>query len=78
MIRLSAALALLFLALAAGSARAAEFGANDDTGKFLGDSGRDYFTAMAAVGLRTNVITLPFIAVRPLHELNPAQRACAI
>jgi len=65
MIRLSAALALLFLALAAGSARAAEFGANDDTGKFLGDSGGDYFTAMAAVGLRTNVITLRWDPLRP-------------
>ena len=43
--------------LAAG-ARAAEFGANDDTGKYLGGRSAAYYEAMAAVGLRTNVIAL--------------------
>jgi hypothetical protein len=53
-----AVLLLLVASLAAGTARAAEFGANDDTGKFLGDASGSFFTDMAALGLRTNVVTL--------------------
>jgi hypothetical protein len=49
--------ALLCCGLAPG-AGAAEFGANDDTGKYLGGLSAPYYEAMAAVGLRTNVIAL--------------------
>ena len=49
---------LLIACLAAGTARAAEFGANDDTGKYLADTSGQFFTDMATTGLKTNVITL--------------------
>jgi hypothetical protein len=49
----------------AGGSGAAEFGANDDTGKYLGDASGDYFTGMAAVGLKTNVMTLKWDPARP-------------
>ena len=58
MIRISSVLALVLACLAAGSARAAEFGANDDTGKFLGETSADFYAGMASAGLKTNVITL--------------------
>jgi hypothetical protein len=58
MVKLSSVLALVLACLAAGSARAAEFGANDDTGKFLAGSSGGFYAGMASVGLKTNVITL--------------------
>ena len=39
-----AVLALLIACLAAGTARAAEFGANDDTGKYLADTSGQFFS----------------------------------
>jgi hypothetical protein len=55
--KLVACLTLLLCALAPG-AHAAEFGANDDTGKYLGAASGPYYEAMAALGLRSNVIAL--------------------
>jgi hypothetical protein len=53
-----ALLLLLVACLTAGTARAAEFGANDDSGKYLAGTSGQFFMDMAATGLRTNVITL--------------------
>ena len=58
-------LPLLIACLAAGTARAAEFGANDDTGKYLADTSGQFFTDMAATGLATNVITLKWDPMQP-------------
>jgi hypothetical protein len=55
--KLLAFLAVACCVLAAG-ASAAEFGANDDTGKYLGANSGPYYASMAALGLRTNVIGL--------------------
>jgi hypothetical protein len=41
-----------------GVAGAADFGANDDTGKYLADESAPYFEQMAALGLKVNVMTL--------------------
>jgi hypothetical protein len=75
--KLCAILAAVLACLAATTARAAEFGANDDSGKNLAAGAGSYYATMAAIGLRTNVITLrwePWIA-DPLPErykLDPA------
>jgi len=58
-------LALFIACLAAGTARAAEYGANDDTGKFLADTSGQFFADMAATGLKTNVITLKWDPMQP-------------
>jgi hypothetical protein len=44
----------------AGAARAADIGANDDTGKFAEDGGSAFFERMAALGLRQTVMTVHF------------------
>ena len=57
--RSTAAVALACATLTFGSgASATGFGANDDTGKFLGASSGAYYNAMAGVGLKQNVITV--------------------
>jgi hypothetical protein len=60
-----AVLALLIACLAAGTAHAAEFGANDDTGKYLADTSGQFFSDMAATGLKTNVVTLKWDPQQP-------------
>lgn len=42
----------------AATASAVDFGANDDTGKFAADGGVEFFSRMAAAGLKQNVITV--------------------
>jgi hypothetical protein len=56
--KLCAVLAAVLACLAGTTARAAEFGANDDSGKDLAAEAGSYYATMAAIGLRTNVITL--------------------
>jgi hypothetical protein len=61
--RLSAALALTCALVLASSASAVEFGSNDDTGKFTGDSA--FFAKMAGVGLKNNVMTVRWVPSQP-------------
>ena len=62
---------ILVLALAGivltgvGSARAAEIGANDDTGKFAADGGGAFFERMTALGLTQTVMTVRFLPDEP-------------
>jgi hypothetical protein len=56
--KLIAALALAGALCFAAAASAVEFGANDDTGKYADDAGVEFFTQMAAAGLKQNVITV--------------------
>lgn len=58
------ALAVLALALA-GSAVAADIGANDDTGKFADDGGSSFFGRMSALGLQQTVMTVRFLPDEP-------------
>jgi hypothetical protein len=52
----------LFIAVLvlAGSAQAADIGANDDTGKYLGAASAPFFDRMVALGLKQNVMTARF------------------
>ena len=56
--QLIAALALAGALSFAATASAVDFGANDDTGKFAADGGVEFFSQMAAAGLKQNVITV--------------------
>jgi hypothetical protein len=42
----------------AGTASAVDFGANDDTGKYAADGGATFFSQLAGVGLKQNVMTV--------------------
>jgi len=75
--------ALLVLA-SAGTASAADIGANDDTGKFASDGGAAFYDEMASLGLRQAVITVRWLpsdplalAERPLLDLTVAAAAHA-
>lgn len=59
------AIIAVVLGAAAGAARAADVGANDDTGKFANDGGRTFFERMTAVGLRQTVMTVRFLPAEP-------------
>ena len=59
------AVCLAALALA-GSAPAADVGANDDTGKFAADSGAVFFGQMGAIGLKQSVMTTRFLPSDPM------------
>ncbi len=60
-------LAVVLLVLAcAGTASAADIGANDDTGKFAPDGGAEFYGEMAALGLRQTVITVRWLPSDPL------------
>ena len=65
---ISAALALgaCALTLASTGSAAVEFGANDDTGKFLAGGSAAYFSQMASAGLRQNVMTLKWDPAAPM------------
>jgi hypothetical protein len=60
----ASALAALVLACA-GSAWAADIGANDDTGKFAEDGGSAFFEKMTAIGLKQTVMTVRFVPSEP-------------
>jgi len=78
--RLRALVAFLAVALAAtGPASAAEFGANDDSGKWSPDAGVGIYSAMASMGLRQVVVTVRWqpsdplaLAERPIVDLTVA------
>ena len=59
---------VLSVALLSGAAPApaADIGANDDTGKFLGDGGASLYADMASLGLRQVVLTTRFRPSEPL------------
>ncbi len=61
----AAAAAALALACASGSV-AADFGANDDTGKYAGDGGAGFYTSMAALGLKQTVVTVRWAPSDPV------------
>jgi hypothetical protein len=50
--------ALAAVCACVGSARGADVGANDDTGKWAGDAGIVFFSEMAALGLRQTVMSV--------------------
>lgn len=56
--KLTAALVCAGALALAGAAAAADFGANDDTGKYAADSGAAFFAQMARAGLKQNVMTV--------------------
>ena len=61
------AVCLAALALA-GSAPAADVGANDDTGKFAADAGAVFFAQMGALGLKQSVMTVRFMPSDPIDD----------
>lgn len=60
----TATLAVVALVLA-GTARSADVGANDDTGKFAADGGSAFFEQMSGLGLRQTVMTVRFAPGQP-------------
>lgn len=84
--KLTAALALACALTFATAASAVEFGANDDTGKYLAGGSASYFGQMAAAGLRQNVMTLKWDPAAPmtiadqafLDDALPAAQAAGI
>jgi hypothetical protein len=69
--------AILVAALAAALAAAAhaaavDFGATDDTGKYLGADSAPYFAAMAGTGLSVNVMTLTYDGTRRIESSETA------
>ena len=64
--KLTAALALALALTCSASASAVEFGANDDTGKYLAGGSASYFGQMAAAGLRQNVMTVKWDPAAPM------------
>lgn len=61
--RFSAVLTLACALILTSTAAAVDFGANDDTGKFSGDSA--FFAKMAGVGLKNNVMTVRWVPSQP-------------
>jgi hypothetical protein len=64
--------ALVAVLVAAGGAAAVDFGATDDTGKYLGADSAPYFAAMSAVGLNMNVMTLTYDGTRSIQSAETA------
>jgi hypothetical protein len=59
-------LALVWALACSGAATAADFGANDDTGKFAPDAGASVYRAMASIGMEEAVITVRWLPSDPL------------
>jgi hypothetical protein len=64
--KLIAAVALLCALTVTPGAAAVDFGANDDTGKYLGAGSTAYFTQMAGAGLTQNVMTVRWDPAAPM------------
>jgi hypothetical protein len=78
-LRRALTVALACGAIVAGPASAANFGANDDTGKWAADAGAQVYADMASLGLRQVVVTVRWqpsdplgLAERPLLDLTVA------
>ena len=67
----SLAVVLAVLLSCAGTASAADVGANDDTGKFAPDGGAAFYAEMASLGLKQTVVTVRW---RPSDPLSLADR----
>jgi hypothetical protein len=67
----AAAAAVATLALA-GGAGAADFGANDDTGKYAADSGTGFYSGMAELGLKESVVTVRWAPADPVALVERA------
>jgi len=57
---------VLLALVCAGTAAAADVGANDDTGKFAPDAGAAFYGEMASLGLRQTVVTVRWLPSDPL------------
>ena len=75
----SIAVTAVVLFLCAGTASAADVGANDDTGKFATDGGGAFYAEMASLGLKQTVVTVRWrpsdplaLADRPLLDMTVA------
>ena len=77
---LAAAAAIGALLATAGAAQAIDFGATDDTGKYLGAESAPYFETMQRVGLSVNTMTLHYDPVRRIEssEASAVQRALPV
>ena len=80
----SVAVAVVLALACAGTARAADVGANDDTGKFAPDAGTAFYGEMASLGLRQTVVTVRWqpsdplaLGERPLLDLTVAAARAA-
>ena len=60
----AAAAAVAALACASGS-QGADFGANDDTGKYAADGGAGFYASMAEIGLKQTVVTVRWAPTDP-------------
>jgi hypothetical protein len=60
----AAAIAVATLAVA-GGAGAADFGANDDTGKYAADGGTGFYAGMTKLGLKQTVLTVRWAPTSP-------------
>ncbi len=60
-----AAVTALAVAALAGTAGAADIGANDDTGKYAEDGGGTFFERMSKLGLRQTVMTVRYLPGEP-------------
>jgi hypothetical protein len=76
----AAAAAIGALLATAGTAQAIDFGATDDTGKYLGAESAPYFETMRRVGLSVNTMTLHYDPVRRIEssEASAVQRALPV
>src|SRR5213592_680774 len=63
--RLTTMLVVLAALGLAGVAGATDFGANDDTGKYLGEAAAPYYAELAGAGLRENVISVKWDPFEP-------------
>lgn len=66
------AAAVVLACVLAGGSRAAEFGANDDSGKYAADGGGVFYGKMSALGLRQTVITVRWAPTSPTALLERA------
>jgi hypothetical protein len=80
----SVVVAVVIALACAGTATAADVGANDDTGKFAADAGAAFYGDMASLGLRQTVVTVRWqpsdplaLGERPLLDLTVAAARAA-
>jgi hypothetical protein len=67
---LGAAAAAVLALVCASATPAADFGANDDTGKYAADGGAGFYSSMAGLGLKQTVITVRWAPTDPAALLE--------